>query len=766
MSTVLDRLIESLRSLAGTNGESVPPEVIIWPDKDSHWVDVIPQIAERHETLILGEYDPENDRGPGYWIRFKLGLRYGNADDAPILYLPGVSQDDLKASDDCPDELRAIVELQHRGVVWKQTNGKDWTPAAFLMNRERGIGVQMSPSSAAVEALALTLQHVLNQPVAWLQAKQPVTKELLHGLVQSDTVRNILDWISDPELAMDRMDAPEQVAFIDSCKNDFSLDLDDGPIHAAALLAGRRGRWKQVWSRYREAPRNYPGVRERLQAAGAASGQMRIDVETGRPEDADVWPQFNEAAEAALRIALEGLTDMTPAAARDRVMELEGEHGHRRMWVWAQLDESPLAGTIEHLAALAAATRVVPAGSLGDLSAWYVSGGYQADDASMRALSSVEAVQDVALIRETVRHIYFDWLDELSSRFQDGYADDPSSYASPEARGRSDGTVLIFSDGLRFDLGVRLAELVRGAGLQADLGWHYAALPTVTFTAKPALTPVANEFGPGQDLSPVVLTTGTEVRNPNLNKALEDAGYQILDDFEVGNPQGRAWSEEANIDGLGHDRKADLAAAVEAELRQLVSRIEMLVNSGWKRVEVVTDHGFLHVPGGLPKVELKHHLVANRKGRCARLSESGQSGGHPTVTWRWDDSVRFAVSRGAGCFEEGKEYEHGGLSLQECVVPHLVISRDDAPGEVTVTRLSWVGLRVRIEVEGPGELVDVRTKPADPRTSLIGEPFALREGAGAAIVPEPDAEGLSAVAVVLDSEGRLLAQRPTVVGEE
>ncbi len=54
------------------------------------------------------------------------------------------------------------------------------------------------------------------------------------------------------------------------------------------------------------------------------------------------------------------------------------------------------------------------------------------------------------------------------------------------------GECLLFVDGLRYDLGVRLTRPARGRGLRVELGSRWAALPTVTATAKPAVTPVAD----------------------------------------------------------------------------------------------------------------------------------------------------------------------------------------------------------------------------------------------------------------------------------
>src|SRR4051812_1475984 len=67
----------------------------------------------------------------------------GNKRGIPVLYLPGVSRQLLRSPEECPDELKPLVELQYRGVVWTQLNGKDWTVEAFLVSEDGGLGLEV-----------------------------------------------------------------------------------------------------------------------------------------------------------------------------------------------------------------------------------------------------------------------------------------------------------------------------------------------------------------------------------------------------------------------------------------------------------------------------------------------------------------------------------------------------------------------------------------------------------------------------------------------
>ncbi len=192
-----------------------------------------------------------------------------------------------------------------------------------------------------------------------------------------------------------------------------------------------------------------------------------------------------------------------------------------------------------------------------------------------------------------------------------------------------------------------------------------------------------------------------------------------------------------------------------------------MLAAGWQQVVVVTDHGWLLLPGGLPKVELPEHLTELRKGRCARL-KSGSVTDQQTVSWYWDRDVRIALAPGIACYEAGKEYEHGGLSPQECVTPILTVTSGvTAATPVVIAGIKWMGLRCRVTlVNAPaGTQVDLRIKPADPMSTLADGAKAIGANGQASLgVEDDDRIGQAAVVVVLDAEGRIRAQRPTMVG--
>jgi hypothetical protein len=251
---------------------------------------------------------------------------------------------------------------------------------------------------------------------------------------------------------------------------------------------------------------------------------------------------------------------------------------------------------------------------------------------------------------------------------------------------------------------------------------------------------------------------------------LSTAGFQVFGPAETGEPRGnnaRGWTEYGEFDKLGHTLQGKLAARVEDQLELMLERVQGLLRAGWKRVFVVTDHGWLLVPGGMPKVQLPKYLTETRWSRCASIKD----GAHievPFAGWSWNPQEWFAFAPGVHCFTVGHEYAHGGVSLQECLVPVLSFTSTNAPaGAVVVVReIQWVGLRCRVSVElsSEGLLVDLRTKPNVPDSS-IAKPKALdTDGNAALLVADDSLQGTVVSLVVVDSSGRVVCKEATTVG--
>jgi hypothetical protein len=773
-ATVLDRLIEALgRAARYVAGAEEPPAVVLWPDGDGEWRPLLSRLRARlPQLLTLGPFDPEARTGPAIWVKCVLAGTLPEPklpeSEVPILYLPGVARQTLRATEECPRALQPLVELLYRGTIFLQKNGKDWTAEAFLVAAD-GLGLEVARDARAREAMLGALEALCETRVATL-AEKPLDAEDFDRLLVEDPERDLLSWLSEPEARRAAWDEARWSAFRARCRAEYGFDPEsDGPLSGGEKL-GLHGneRWKKAWRRFGEAPKSFPGIPSLLRRARPA-GQLALDF------DPEPWPDENERGEQALRAALSALAALGPAEARAKIWVLEASHGARRAWVWARLGESPLACALEALARLAERTETALGGDDCEaMAALHRERGWSADEAALTALAEVSRVEDVQAVGTALRAIYLPWLEASAERFQQVVEKRPlPARGALPVVAAGEGECVVFVDGLRYDLGVRLVAALDANGLEVENGWRWGALPTITANAKPAVSPLAGELagspaaeGFRPSLAAAPLTTA------RLRGALEQRGYQILDDEsgdEPAHPKARGWTEIGELDELGHALSAErFARALAEEVGRLAARVESLLEAGWKRVRIVTDHGWLLLPGGLAKASLPAGLAAERGARCARLA------GEPTellprFPWHWDNSHSFATPAGARAFVAGTTYAHGGVSLEECVLPDLRVWRRAGPTAEppAITEVRWSGLRCRVRVghPPPGARIDLRRQAMQAQSSVAAEAKLLdAEGGGALLVPNDTLAGEAVLVVLIDTEGRVLAKTPTAIG--
>jgi hypothetical protein len=768
VDTFYDAFREALHGAASYNQvDQARPVAVLWPDKERQWEPLLTRLQVELPVLALGTFNPDERTGPAIWLRCMVDRTLPEADwpqtETPILYLPGVSKQELRAVKEASDLLKPLAELQYRGVLWTQKNGKDWTIAAFLQSADKGLNIEIGGDNATREAMQRALEKLADEPVEELRKDAPLTAARFNLLLNPDHVRSLLQWLNAPAKHRATLTDAEWSAFRADCKQQYDFDPEkEGEITAATHLGGRNNAWNTVWNRYAEAPFRYPHLPELLRKAKPAKSGGLFYV-------AASWPQENEAGETAVRDRLMMLDGKMPGEVRAALDALEKEHRERRDWVWGELGLAPLANVIPALIALGESTATVLGGvTPTDIATAYAAGGWKADASALEALAGVETGDDVAAVKAIIRTLYQPWLQSSAEVFQTAVAQQPlpGSSGSGAAGSPKPGRCMLFADGLRYDVGQKLAGALERKGLSVAVEWRFTALPGVTPTAKPAVSPAAPLLGPAIEFGTTVISDGAKVTADILRRELEKIGYTPLSSDAVGNPAASAWTESGSIDSYGHAQGWKLARRVNEEVRELAERVEALLMAGWQEVRIVTDHGWLLLPGGLPSVDLPLHLTDARKGRCARLKPTTIFAGQ-TVPWHWDANVSIAVAPGIGCYIAGKEYEHGGLSAQECVVPVLTVTANTTAGvTVAIQDFKWLGLRCRVQITGavPGLTADVRTKAADAGSSLLEQPKPVRDGQASLVVSDDSRLNEAAVIVVLNAEGVVVAQRLTTVG--
>ncbi|HUT09024.1 MAG TPA: BREX-1 system phosphatase PglZ type B [Thermoguttaceae bacterium] len=771
--TVFDAIVASLIHAARYNpNDQVQPTVILWTDNDRLWEPLVSRIQDRlPQLLVLGDYAPDKRSGPAIWLRCVIARKLPEPeipDDAvPILYLPGISRQELRAVEDCAEELQPLAELQYRGVFWTQVSAKDWTICAFLKSQHGGLGLDVARDKATKEAILRALNRLVEEPVERLRVHR-IDAGFLNGLLTPDPVRDLLEWLNGPEETQRRWEAEKWSAFCIGCRQTYAVDLKkEGALAAAEKLGRREGAWQSVWSRFAEAPTLYPGIPDWLRRARPPAKEGTLPF----MEDSEPWPQDNEKLEGELREAIVRVGDKSDAKAREAIEELENSHRERRGWPWAKFGWSPLARAIEHLAVAAEATkRPLTGPDVETIARVYVEDGWRADATVLDALACAERAEDVAAVSGAVAAIYQPWLADGAAQFQKLVA---AVYpATTPVTEIASGCCLLFADGLRFDLGQKLLAEIQSRGWESEASWGWARMPTVTATAKPAVSPVADQLdGDAQEeqFRPRVHADGKPLTHDRFKRLLQDQGVQFLAEGETGDPAGRAWTECGSIDRTGHKEGIKLARRIGEELRGLVDRIRQLLDAGWKEVRIATDHGWLLLPGGLPKVAMPKYLTATQWGRCAIVRE-GSKVDVPMVPWGWCGDLHVAVPTGIGAFRAGLEYDHGGLSLQECLVPSFTVHSGVVQELAKIESIAWRGLRCRIEVTGggPGWQVDLRASAADVTSSLVTPHPVDEEGRVSVLVKDKhdDKIGHPAVVVLISPDGQVTNKRSTLVGGE
>jgi len=767
-STMLEALLTSLEAVLRSPDGVAEPAAILWTDVDGQWRPLLPILRTAlPQFYSFGRYDPDTRTGPVIWLKCIVDRTLADVSPpegvVPVLYLPEVDRQQLRAAGDCPAALAPLVELQYRGVVWHQRNGRDWTVDAFLMS-EYGLGLDMAVDASTREACLRALPLLAAEPLTMLQDRR-LEAEDFDRLTIGDPIRDLLSWMSNPNEFRAQSAAARWETFRTVCVRDFDFDPEqDGEQKAGEMLLDGGGKWDVVWQRFCEAPKVYRGISVLLRRPAKS-----LLVESSRR------PNVNAEKEESLRAELDTVAELPHHEACERVLALEKEHQERRKWVWADLGESPTAMALEPIARLADLARTPLGGAnVEAVAESYTVEGWRCDRAALEAMLRTSGSGESALITRVIRALYEPWLDKSARHFQSLAGHDGVNLRNLAKGVSSENEVcVLYADGLRFDVAGVLQERLDARGWRTRLGYRVAPFPTVTATAKPLASPAhracIGELG-AEDFTPLIGEARRETTASRLRDELSQAGVAVLSAEDIRPPsrsdQG-GWMEVGQLDKLGHSLGTKLARHVETEIDAIADRVVELLEAGWSGVRVVTDHGWLLLPGGLPKVELPHYLVASRWARCATV-KGGAATSVPTFGWYWNPLVRIASPPGIGAFILSTEYAHGGLSAQECVVPELFVERGADQTRAEIKTVNWRGMRCRVLVEtnAPGARVDIRLNWKQPATSIVAAPKEVGKGGEASLAVVDDAnEGAAATVVVLDQGGQVLDYKATTVGE-
>jgi len=427
--TFLDRLRASFAASLRAPEGVAPPAALLWTDSEGQWLPLLPQLrAVFPELLTLAyeknqPYDLSLRLGPAIWLRCVVDRALPEVilpeGRIPILYLPRVNRQDLRAAGDCPARLLPLVELQFRGRIWHQVSGRDWSVPAFLVS-EDGLGLEIAHDRRTEEAMLRVLEKLVEVDLDSLRGRR-LDADDFDKLSVSDPVRDLLRWMSNAEVFEASNRGNRWETFRNVCRTQFNFDPDKESVTAAGTaLALGKGAWDTIWRRFCEAPQLYPGIGKLLSEPTATAGQGLLSFDASRN------PRANEEEEKDLRNQMEAIGSMAPTAAAERIQRLEERHCARREWVWAAMGQVLL-----RLAKLARMTQSPVGGeSFQAAIAAYVDSGWQCDRLAMDALGQFKSEADRRVLGRAIRAVYLPWLEESAAL---------SGVAAETAFGRTQG---------------------------------------------------------------------------------------------------------------------------------------------------------------------------------------------------------------------------------------------------------------------------------------------------------------------------------------
>lgn len=779
-------LTEACQTFAGEDW----PAALLWPDPERQWFSAFADLRRRlasHGLALyaLGdEYAPDDGIGPAIWLRCLIeapDAKTPNGDPLKgvvvgtrhiVILLPGISWRDLREPLTLAKSAQMLVDLQYRGDVFRQRRqARDWTVATFLRDPDQGLSLDVATDSRTDESARRALAGLLDFPLEGWRDRR-LSADDFDSLLVEDKERDLLRWIADPDATRSAFAPAAWNAFRDQVKRDFKIDIDQKGTLQTAIerLARRSGAWSRVWNRLAAEPQQFRSVCERIREVTAPKqGDLLDGLDEGDPIAS---PHDNALAEKFLAQQLGEIAQLPGREAAAKIFALEEHHRARRDTLWAKLGEAPLARALEPLARLAAATETaLPGDGLAAIATAYYEEGWRVDKALIETISAAGTREDI--VGRAAGALYRPWVDPLARRFR-AAVEAAGDTARPNPLVVEPGTLVLFVDGLRMDIGHALAERLNDAGVPASVAWRLSPIPSVTATAKPLVTPVGDSVagkGKVEAFQPLETSSGRPVTLDVLRKAMLARGIQVIERNNVlppEKPSSIGYAECGNIDNDGHNMGLRLAGQLDTEVARIAEYATALKDAGWSHVRIVTDHGWLLMPGSFEVVRLPPSAVIAKGSRAAILQEHAAAE-LAFLPWHWDKSVRIAVPPGAEAFRAGEVYSHGGLSPQECVIPDITVGGDAATGSSAVARIGAISWRrLRLTVELTGELTDVtvevRRRERDPASCVDVSSVIEGSRARLTISDEVD-EGDPVLVVLIDRHGSVVDARATRVGE-
>ncbi|WP_226023608.1 PglZ domain-containing protein [Halomicrobium salinisoli] len=363
-------------------------------------------------------------------------------------------------------------------------------------------------------------------------------------------------------------------------------------------------------------------------------------------------------------------------------------------------------------------------------------------------------------VKQRVTGHYMSFLQDVNRPIANVLSDDPT-LGTPqtsfyeEFADLEDGTAIIICDGLRYELAEAIKEnLGRRTDFEQNLSAVSAALPSITEVGMAAHIP--GELGLSLDDDDLAVTSGGEVMNGKSDRVdrLSNAGFEVGDMDEVSDISLEELTESepvprvvysGTIDKLGENLDDDEAfSQVASHVDDVERTVQRLKQAGYTRFVITSDHGFLYTdrlsddlkveaPDLAPIVK-RRFAAADGDAPLVDTDEFIEIGPEALSDLGIDaPDLTLLFPRSIACFKApggNMRYFHGGISLQELLVPCLTVTTDEIEESASITYDVTVpnpitNSIISVEVEAKSGQVAFDPAPIlEVRANVDGEPVA------------------------------------------
>ena len=709
-------------------------QVCLWFDEKGEFLRLIPGLQQHLEESakppfrLLG-YDPELFHGQ-IWIKHEI---YKELSQLPprergrrrfVIYLP-LPEERLNE----PDEngrhlLDLLIEYKVAGIIWR-IGGKK--PSLFSFLRQEGVPL---PDNSVEQRrlweggkdslLAKYVSKFLDRPKEFWEA--PLTAQVIQSRLLGDMTQVILDLAASPdEVWLDLQQKGLEKEFLAAVKEHYGFEAtltnpSDWIREFVAVLA-----LTETFIGYGE-PEEFPFA-GRLPQMGARQHHVHLlqrwlrDTE-GRP----VWDRLIGEIEDRFDLSSwaenrEGFSFTFPHLVKLRwrkVMKAFEKASEKMSEIKAFFDN--YSQLIEREAELSRASHIKVGAwqlledlghflsdvrtalkenqklrSTGEFAGLYIRYAPLLDGAHLKICNETMDAE-IPVVKEVADRGYTEYVAGLNQRFFEAYADQGTSDINGiPAVGQALQTELweikgkravIIVDGFRLDCAHLVQENLKGQ--EVEIRPLRGILPAVTPIGMTALLPLSDAVKgfayQGNHLRPMLNRKDMSVLQNRLAwlKAF-GADCRDIEDVEAAAKTPEDLGEllvvfgHEELDHIGHGSAEALIRHVFLETQRLGRLVRKIHRWGYPTVHIVTDHGFILVDDERLPPEVRCEkawclVLKERFGLVAAKNDVPLR----TFPFDFDPEIKVAFPPGLAFLKAEKSFSHGGATLQEIIIPHLI----------------------------------------------------------------------------------------------